>query len=107
VVPLADRRSAVVVVLGDRVDAWVNRCPHLSVELDRHGDDIWDPTSSELVCTVHAARFEPQSGLCIDGPCEGLSLERLPVELVGATVVLRRPPLVDGPMRVAAPRRLE
>jgi nitrite reductase/ring-hydroxylating ferredoxin subunit len=30
---------------------------------------------------THGALYEPDSGLCLEGPCKGLSLYRLPVKV--------------------------
>ncbi len=62
------------------VRAYVNRCPHLGVELDWQPGEFFDMTGLYLVCSTHGALFEPATGHCVAGPCRGASLERLAVE---------------------------
>jgi nitrite reductase/ring-hydroxylating ferredoxin subunit len=44
-----------------------------------------------LICLTHGAVYEPDSGLCVDGPCKGSSLYRLPVLVDQGEVVVRCP----------------
>jgi nitrite reductase/ring-hydroxylating ferredoxin subunit len=60
--------------------AYVNRCPHLGVELDWQPGEFFEPAGLYLVCSTHGALFEPSTGLCVAGPCRGARLERLRVE---------------------------
>jgi nitrite reductase/ring-hydroxylating ferredoxin subunit len=60
--------------------AYMNRCPHLGVELDWQPGEFFEPSGLYLVCSTHGALFEPSTGLCVAGPCHGARLERLPVE---------------------------
>jgi nitrite reductase/ring-hydroxylating ferredoxin subunit len=62
------------------VHAYVNRCPHLGVELDWQPGEFFEPGGLYLVCSTHGALFEPSTGLCVAGPCPGARLERLSVE---------------------------
>lgn len=61
------------------VRAFVNRCPHLGVELDWEPGEFFDEAKLYLVCSTHGAVFEPDSGLCVGGPCRGASLETIAV----------------------------
>ncbi len=58
---------------GERVQAWLNVCPHAGRRLD------WAPgrfllDKGHLVCAAHGASFELEQGLCVSGPCRGQSL---------------------------------
>jgi nitrite reductase/ring-hydroxylating ferredoxin subunit len=44
-----------------------------------------------LVCMTHGALYEPETGLCVDGPCKGLSLYQLPVHVDGGEVLVACP----------------
>ena len=44
-----------------------------------------------LVCSRHGAVFTPETGLCVEGPCPGASLERLPVSRMGGRVIVVMP----------------
>jgi nitrite reductase/ring-hydroxylating ferredoxin subunit len=74
-----------------KVCAFVNRCPHLGVELDWQPGEFFEGTGLYLVCSTHGALFEPASGYCFAGPCRGASLEKVDVaEQDGRIVFLKR-----------------
>jgi nitrite reductase/ring-hydroxylating ferredoxin subunit len=60
--------------------AFVNRCPHMGVELDWQPGEFFEETGLYLVCSTHGAIFEPFSGLCVAGPCRGARLLAIAVE---------------------------
>ncbi len=62
---------------GSRVWGYVNRCPHIGTPLDMSPDRFMDFTERYLKCATHGALFEPETGLCISGPCHGDSLEEI------------------------------
>ena len=72
-------QAVFVVRQGDRVTAFVNRCPHVGAPLEMERDKFLDLTGTEILCTMHGARFETDSGLCTLGPCKGKSLSAVPV----------------------------
>ena len=58
---------------GERLQAWLNVCPHAGRRLD------WAPgrflvDKGHLVCAAHGASFEMERGECVAGPCRGASL---------------------------------
>ncbi|HZV99856.1 MAG TPA: Rieske 2Fe-2S domain-containing protein [Methylophilaceae bacterium] len=61
------------------VYAYVNRCAHVSVELDWNEGDFFDFSKNYLLCATHGAHYEPQSGYCVMGPCKGRSLQPIMV----------------------------
>lgn len=75
---------AAVLVRSDKPTAFLNRCPHWSLPLDDAHDDIWD--GDMLVCSVHAAEFDPTSGTCVSGPCQGTRLHPLVAEVDGDSI---------------------
>lgn len=72
-------KSRVVVVRTPQgaVHAYLNRCPHLGVPLNWDDDQFMYSDGSLLRCATHGALFEPDSGLCILGPCRGEHLWQL------------------------------
>jgi nitrite reductase/ring-hydroxylating ferredoxin subunit len=74
-------RPVVVVRRGQQVWAYVNRCPHFSVPLDFEPGTVFCYKSQVLMCAHHSALFRFDDGRCIEGPCEGASLEAVPVEV--------------------------
>lgn len=68
--------------------AYENRCRHLPVKLDAEGDGFFSPSRDYLVCHAHLATYDPLTGLCVRGPCEGESLVPLRIEVVDGEVWL-------------------
>lgn len=62
-----------------RVYAFVNRCAHVSLELDFMPGHFFDSSGDYLICATHGALYEPDSGRCAAGPCNGRGLEPLRV----------------------------
>jgi len=56
------------------VRAYVNECQHQATELDWNPGDFFDAERLYLICATHGAMYEPDSGVCIDGPCRGARL---------------------------------
>jgi nitrite reductase/ring-hydroxylating ferredoxin subunit len=54
--------------------AYVNECRHQSTELDWNPGEFFEAERLYLICATHGALYEPDTGLCIDGPCRGASL---------------------------------
>ncbi|MFU8806570.1 MAG: Rieske 2Fe-2S domain-containing protein, partial [Bradymonadaceae bacterium] len=80
-----------VVRWAGELHAYQNVCPHWSTPLNAEGgDDFFDLASGTLICQMHGARFEPDTGLCISGPCLGESLRSLHVRVEGETAHVSR-----------------
>jgi nitrite reductase/ring-hydroxylating ferredoxin subunit len=54
--------------------AYHNRCPHMGAPLDWQPDRFFDRGGERLLYSTHGARFRPEDGFCIAGPCAGASL---------------------------------
>jgi nitrite reductase/ring-hydroxylating ferredoxin subunit len=68
-----ERQSLILRRHGERLQAWLNICPHAGRRLD------WAPgrflvDKGHLVCAAHGASFEMERGECVAGPCRGASL---------------------------------
>lgn len=71
------------------VRAYKNECRHLPMPLDdREPGELWDEHGRYLVCNSHGARYLPDDGLCVSGPCEGSHLKQLPVVVEDGVVFL-------------------
>ena len=68
------------------IHAFVNRCPHTGVALNWLADQFFDVEVRYVQCSMHGALFEPDSGLCIHGPCLGQSLQAVPVRVEGDAI---------------------
>src|SRR5512135_3515067 len=77
-----------VVRRGDTVRAYVNHCPHAGFPLNWSPDGFLAPGAALILCSMHGAVFEIDTGLCISGPCDGLRLRALPVRVQRGYVLL-------------------
>jgi nitrite reductase/ring-hydroxylating ferredoxin subunit len=85
-----------VVRRGDSVHAYVNHCPHAGFPLNWQPDHFLVPGAPLILCVMHGALFEMQTGQCVAGPCAGNSLQSLPVHVRDGYVLLDDAvPLVD------------
>lgn len=75
--------------------AYVNRCPHTGITLDWVNNQFFSSDNRYLMCATHGAVFEPPSGECIWGPCVGLSLQSMPIEIDGGQIYARLPGASD------------
>ncbi|MEO1228142.1 MAG: Rieske 2Fe-2S domain-containing protein [Myxococcota bacterium] len=71
-------RSAVLTRIQGRVLGYWNVCRHIPIPLDGGLGAL--EGAKEWVCSTHGARFRARDGMCVEGPCEGLSLHRIAVE---------------------------
>ncbi|MFQ5682473.1 MAG: Rieske (2Fe-2S) protein [Candidatus Binatia bacterium] len=71
--------------------AYMNRCRHMTTPLDFVRYQFFTEDRRHLICLTHGALYEPRSGLCVEGPCKGLSLYRLPVLVDQGEVVVGCP----------------
>ena len=73
-------RDAFVVRYRGALYAYVNTCRHQSLPLDFGDAHFFDEQYDALVCCHHGARYRPETGECVEGPCEGGKLTTLVVE---------------------------
>lgn len=85
-----EEAEAILVELSDgTIAGWLNYCMHWTdVTLDSGDGAVRD---GELVCRKHAATFEPDSGVCTHGPCEGAELDPICVAVRDGAVYLTDP----------------
>ncbi|WP_246709491.1 Rieske (2Fe-2S) protein [Bradyrhizobium sp. 6(2017)] len=74
---------------GNDYFGYVNRCPHDSAWLNIGSGEFFSPDRSFLRCGRHGARFEIDTGVCIDGPCNGQALEPVALTVIDGDVCLR------------------
>lgn len=78
--------SIFVVRWGNQVFGYVNRCPHEGVNLDWERHQFLDQDGLRILCGKHGARFEIGTGRCVDGPCQGRSLEPISVGVIDGDI---------------------
>ena len=54
-----------------QVQAYLNRCSHVAMEMDYQPDRFFDDSGRWLLCATHGAAYEPETGECVGGPCKG------------------------------------
>lgn len=76
---------------GDDVYAYANSCPHTGAMLNWGPDRFLTRAGNQIMCGVHGAVFEIETGFCTAGPCKGQWLRDLEVEIENGTVRVRGP----------------
>mgnify|MGYP001031665472 CR=1 FL=1 len=88
----------IVVRRGEVLRAYVNHCPHAGFPLNWQPDQFLAPDAPLILCVMHGALFEIESGLCVSGPCAGRTLRTLPVRVERGYVMLEEGvPLEEPP----------
>ena len=75
--------------------AYRNRCPHVGISLDWVDNQFFSADRRYLMCANHGAVFEPKTGECIWGPCAGLSLQSVSLEIEGLKIFSECPNAED------------
>lgn len=63
--------------------AFRNSCPHYDVPLNHEPDRLFTLDGNYFLCMTHHATFDKHDGHCVQGPCEGESLETIPLSREG------------------------
>ena len=88
---LPDMLDVLVVEHGGVRRAYINSCPHQFIPLETFPDWVFDEERRHLVCSGHFAEFVPETGLCVQGPCEGESLTALKIVERDGAIYLDEP----------------
>lgn len=81
-------RTIFLVKKDAQVYAYLNRCPHLGVELNWLEDQFLDSDGALIQCFTHGALFLIEDGECVSGPCQGQSLEPVEIEVINGEIKL-------------------
>ena len=65
---------------------FMNRCPHFGIPLNMQPRQLFSTDKQQFICSTHYARFNFHDGFCTEGPCEGSSLEVIPIETRNAAI---------------------
>lgn len=68
--------------------AYKNQCPHTGAPLDWIEHQFLDMDNEFIQCSVHDARFNIETGLCVVGPCVNESLQPLKITIQNQTIYL-------------------
>lgn len=69
-----------------RYRCFMNRCPHFGIPLNMQPRQLFSTDKQQFICSTHYARFNFHDGFCTEGPCEGSSLEVIPIETRNAAI---------------------
>lgn len=76
---------------GDDVFAYANSCPHTGAMLNWGPDRFLTRAGNQIMCGVHGALFEIETGYCTAGPCKGQALRDLEVRVEAGIVKVVQP----------------
>jgi nitrite reductase/ring-hydroxylating ferredoxin subunit len=65
---------------GEGVRGFVDHCPHAGWPLAAFDDRYLTRSGDHILCSGHGALFK-LDGVCVAGPCQGVSLAPWPVEI--------------------------
>ncbi len=68
--------------------AYHNVCPHQGRNLNYAPDRFLFDPQGQLVCPHHGALFDINSGICLQGPCQGAALRKAAVHIEHGNVLL-------------------
>ncbi len=71
---------AFVLRFESRVVGYLNRCLHVPTEMDWQPGEFLDAGREFILCSIHGAAYQPQTGRCVAGPCGRGGLTVLHVE---------------------------
>jgi nitrite reductase/ring-hydroxylating ferredoxin subunit len=100
----ANRLDVVIVERGGARFAYVNECPHQFIPLETFPDHFFTEDRRHLICSGHSAMFVPETGLCIEGPCEGDRLASLAIVERDGAIYLNE---TMSPEQIAASRKVK
>ncbi|TDR82061.1 Rieske (2Fe-2S) protein [Paludibacterium purpuratum] len=88
---------AFVIRYQGKVYGYINACRHMPVQLDWREGEVFDLSGHFLICSLHGARYLPDSGLCIGGPCRGQRLLPLTTKEANGMIYYVKP--ITAPVR--------
>lgn len=82
------KREGFLANVRDDIVAYENVCRHIPVSLDYGDGEFLTTDGRHFICSTHGAIYEPLTGFCVRGPCEGASLKPLTIEISDGAVWL-------------------
>ncbi|HUI22068.1 MAG TPA: Rieske 2Fe-2S domain-containing protein [Methylocella sp.] len=74
---------------------YVNACPHEGIWLNIGAGTFFDADRKFIRCGRHGAKFEIETGSCVEGPCRPASLEPIALAVIQGDVCLCGVDLVE------------
>jgi nitrite reductase/ring-hydroxylating ferredoxin subunit len=85
----------IIRTMADGYVGYVNTCPHNGTWLNIGSGEFFTQDHAFLKCGRHGAKFEIESGVCVDGPCKEKSLEPIALAVIDGEVCLCGVSLVE------------
>ncbi|MGH8161220.1 MAG: Rieske (2Fe-2S) protein [Gammaproteobacteria bacterium] len=76
---------------GAAVSRFTNVCPHMGNPLNWAPNRFLGRDGNLILCPHHGAIYDPLTGACRGGPCNGRGLTRWPMELRGGRIIVSLP----------------
>ncbi|MDH3326416.1 MAG: Rieske 2Fe-2S domain-containing protein [Gammaproteobacteria bacterium] len=83
-----NRQDIFIVNRNGNYFGYKNSCPHTGANLNWQPDIFMDYDNFYIQCSLHAARFEVESGYCVWGPCVNQSLQKRKLKIDGKKIYL-------------------
>ena len=87
--PEGEGKPFPIVIIRTQADSfvgYVNTCPHNGTWLNIGSGEFFSDDHAFLKCGRHGAKFEIETGVCVDGPCKEKSLEPIALAVVDGDV---------------------
>ncbi len=91
IIETGESRPFPIVIVRTAADAffgYVNSCPLERAWLNIGSGEFFNADGTRLKCGRHGAHFEIETGICVEGPCKGASLEPVAVVVINGEVCL-------------------
>ncbi len=75
---------------NNHIYAYENICPHAQAPLEWNPDEFLDEKKETIICALHGARFSIEEGDCLGGPCEGIGLTAVAVDVINDDIFLTK-----------------
>lgn len=79
------REGFLILADGGAPRGYLNLCPHRAQPVDVGDGKLFLPDGN-LECQAHGAVFDPATGVCVRGPCEGDALTPLRVVIAAGAI---------------------
>lgn len=84
-----DHQQFILIRKDNRAYGYINRCPHLGINLEFQPNVFLDAGGEYIQCSSHGALFEIKDGSCIWGPCSGQALQKASIQEFDGAIWLK------------------
>lgn len=86
------KRDGFALLHDGKIAVYENVCRHIPISIDYGDNKFFTPDNEHIICRTHGAVYEPLTGLCVRGPCEGAKLIPIEFELRGDEIWINDDP---------------